>query len=523
MKTKIFTHLVLGILMVAFQRIQAQNILTDGDFSTTSAIGSYYFGYPPPNVWCTWQSSDVIANATVVDGVCNYQVYSSGSYTSDVQLVQAGFPLTLGHSYRLSFDVKADAARTFGVFLGENEGAWTSIIGYDRYIQYATSEWKTIEINFSASCVFAYHKLSFELGTLNINTYFDNISLIDNGPYPLTIGIIGTSLSGWDTDIDMVTSDEVHYTLSNYPLTSGFVKFRQDNSWCVNWGNSTFPSGIGYPYGPDIPVPVYGNYDISFNRLTGEYSFTCVSNCPAAIGILGTAVPPFFDWNTDVNMSTNDGIIYTLANYDFLAGEAKFRQDDSWDKNWGNSAFPGGTAVLNGSNIPVPAGTYNVTFNLSTGEYKFEIPGIGILGTALNGWNEDVDLQTSDGINYTLLNYAFTEGYVKFRQDNNWNINWGNVLFPIGYGYPNGPNIPVMAGTYDVFFNRLTGEYNFSATSCPIAGIQCPGDIYLGSSYESCGAYAYYEPVVAAANCGGSGVSITQTSGLASGSFFPVG
>jgi len=527
MKAKIFTSLILGMMFSSVTLCQAQNILTDGEFNTTTAINNYYNQTEPDNAWFSWQNWPINNNVTIVDGVCNYEVVTLGAEknTWDIQLIQKGFPLIQGHTYRLSFDVKADADRNFGLYLGENGGNWYSIIGYDKYTQFATTYWKTRTFNFVATAVFPSHKISFELGAEQVVTYFDNVMLVDMGVAVPSVGILGTSLNGWDVDVDLQTTDGITYTLLNYPLTAGFAKFRQDNSWNVNWGSNTFPSGFAYLYGPDIPIPILGNYDIIFNRLSGEYSFVCVSNCPASIGILGTAVPPNNNWDMDVNMGTVDGKTYTLKSYTFVDGEAKFRQDDSWNVNWGNNTFPTGTALSNGSNIPVKAGTYDVTFNIVTGNYSFEFPMIGVIGSALNGWDVDIDMLTTDGITYTLLNYPFIDGYAKFRQDNNWVVNWGAYTFPTGwafqYGYGN--DIPVPAGTYNVTFNRVTGEYSFVATSCPFPAIQCPWWVEENSEAGMCGAVIDYPPVVAAASCGGEGITIKQIEGLASGSLFPVG
>lgn len=525
MKAKIFTSLILGMLFLSVTLGQAQNILHDGGFNTTTIINTYIDGPAPNNVWYTWQNLQLKNNVTVVGGVCHYEVVtlSAEQKTYDIQLIQAGFPLIQGHTYRLSFDVKADANRSFGLFLGENGGTWANLIGYDKYAQFATTDWKTTTIDFVATAVFSSHKISFELGAEQITTYFDNIMLVDMGIIIPSIGVLGSALNGWDVDVDMQSTDGIKYTLLNYPLTAGFAKFRQDNSWDLNWGNINFPSGFAYQGGPDIPIPIMANYDIIFNRLTGEYSFVCVSNCPPSVGILGSAVPPDFSWDKDVNMGTIDGKIYTLKGYTFVDGEAKFRQDDNWNVNWGNNTFPKGTALSNGPNIPVKAGTYTVTFNSVTGDYSFDYPVIGIVGSALNGWDVDVDMQTTDGIAYTLKNFSFKDGEVKFRQDHEWATNWGDNTFPTGIGFPNGANIPVLVGTYDVTFNRITGAYNFVATTCPIAGIKCPEAVYMINSPGMCGAPVFYPPVVAAPNCGGAGISIVQTAGLPSGSFFPVG
>ncbi len=526
MKAKIFTQLVSVMLFVALPPGNAQELLIDGGFDSTTVIVPFPGDPAPPNIWCTYIGYPANASIYPENGicVCNFSEYDNpGYYTSDIQLVQAGFNLQQNHMYRLSYDVKADAERTYGLYLGEVFGSWTSLIGYDKYEQHATTEWQTVIIDFKTPLIFPYHKLSFELGTIAVTTYFDNISLTDLGPYTPSIGILGSSLSGWDTDVDMLSDDAIHYTVQLY-LSTGRVKFRQDDTWMVNWGNSEFPAGTGIQYGPDIMVTNPGTYDISFNRETGEYLFTCIDNCSAFIGVAGTAVPSYQEWNTDVNMLTYDGITYMLTAYHFTDGEAKFRKNDSWTENWGNNTFPSGTAITDGPPIPVTAGDYKVTFNILTGEYNFAFPSIGILGDALPGWwYDDIDLTTTDGITYTLTDYPFNQGEVKFRMENAWDVNWGGWGFPTGYGYQDGPNIPVPAGTYTVTFNRLTGEYAFTATSCPVPGVICPSFIYASTDPGLCGAYIYYPDVTPAPNCGGEGITVTQVSGLPSGSFFPTG
>lgn len=523
MKAKIFTLLVLGMMFSSISLCNAQNILYDGDFSTTTIINPYIDGPAPNNIWFTWQNLEIKNNVTVEGGVCKYDVasLSAEKKTDDIQLIQAGFPLIQGHSYRLSFDVKADTNRTFGLFLGENGGSWTSLIGYDKYVQFATTDWKTITIDFVVTNVFSSHKISFELGAEQIVTYFDNVMLIDMGIATPSIGILGTSLFGWDIDVVMQTLDGISYTLSNHPLIVGSVKFRQDYSWSINWGSDTFPLGIGIQGGPNIPILSNGNYDISFNRLTGDYSFACVSNCDTTFGIIGIIGDALNGWVDDVDMQSKDGINFILKNYTFKSGEAKFRQDNSWSVNWGSNTFPTGKAVLDGLNIPITAGTYDVTFNIVTGDYSFVPPSIGVLGTALIGWNDDIDLQSTDGITYTLKNYYFNYGEVKFRQDNSWDVNWGAETFPTGIGSQNGSNIPIPAGNYDVTFIKSTGEYNFTLVCFPT--IQCPSWVQANTDPGKCGAVVNYPDVIADVTCGDEQVIIKQTAGLASGSFFPIG
>lgn len=160
---------------------RSQNILFDGDFSQTTEVILFDDPTPPLNAWAYWVNfygNGSQANPIVVDGVCVYQIINPGDETWNVQLGQWGFPLAQGHNYQLSFDVRADEVRSFGVFLGEDGGFYTNLLA-DKYMQYATTQWQTISLEFEATSVFDLHKFSFELGGDNTTTYFDNVVLTD--------------------------------------------------------------------------------------------------------------------------------------------------------------------------------------------------------------------------------------------------------------------------------------------------------------------------------------------------------
>ena len=51
---------------------------------------------------------------------------------------------------------------------------------------------------------------------------------------------------------------------------------------------------------------------------------------------------------------------------------------------------------------------------------------------------------------------------MKFRADNAWDVDWGSNTPISGTGTQGGSNIPVsVAGTYDIWFNDITGNYIF--------------------------------------------------------------
>ena len=177
-----------------------------------------------------------------------------------------------------------------------------------------------------------------------------------------SIGIIG-DFSNWDNDVDMNTSDNITYTITNYYLPNTGLKFRQDNSWDNNWGGDTFPSGT--TSGNNIPV-TSGFYDISFNINTGAYSFTSVTGTDQNVSLIGD----FNSWS-DTGLSTLDNVTYTGSGLAITAGNVKFRRDGSWDVNYGNGGGGlSGTAAVNGADIAITDGNYDVSINIQTLAYS---------------------------------------------------------------------------------------------------------------------------------------------------------
>ncbi len=295
-----------------------------------------------------------------------------------------------------------------------------------------------------------------------------------------TVGLIGSATpGGWDTDTDMIqdATDTSVWTI-NVDLVNGEVKFRANDDWAQNWGSADFPVGVGIQDGPNIPV-FGGNYDVTFNHTTGDYTFILNS----AIGIIGDATPG--GWDEDTNMYTaEDGTFFITI--DLEVGAAKFRADDDWAVNWGSADFPMGIGTQDGANIEVgAAGTYFITLDTASGAYSFDdqvsYETVGIIGDATpGGWDMDTDMERSaDDPNQWSLFIELTDGEVKFRAEDDWIINWGSTEFPMGTAVSGGDNIPVTAGFYKIDFNSDSGEYSFAEvgnyTTVGIIGDATPG------------------------------------------------
>ena len=90
---------------------------------------------------------------------------------------------------------------------------------------------------------------------------------------------------------------------------------------------------------------------------------------------------------------------------------------------------------------------------------------------AFNGWNAgdtQYDMTEIAPHNWFIGGVVLTAGELKFNADDAWTDSWGNPDANIGdknYGKTiyNAGNMNVPAGTYDVFFNDITGEFVFQS------------------------------------------------------------
>ncbi len=185
-----------------------------------------------------------------------------------------------------------------------------------------------------------------------------------------------------------------------------------------------------------------------------------------SVGLIGSATPGGWDNETPMTQLTDS--TWTL-DITLTTAACKFRANNNWDLSWGDKAFPKGigSSTPGSPDIPVFAGDYTVTFNSHSGEYYFDVDSnIGIIGDATpGGWDNDTDMyiDPSDTNQYYIV-IDLTNNNAKFRQDDDWAINWGSTDFPEGIAVLGSPdNIPIAAaGRYRVDFNKATGAYKFT-------------------------------------------------------------
>lgn len=125
---------------------------------------------------------------------------------------------------------------------------------------------------------------------------------------------------------------------------------------------------------------------------------------------------------------------------------------------------------------------YTFTANFSTMSYEWtkldnqeptEYKKIGLIGD-FNGWGADFELTQLEKAPHNWICTFSVDGdsMIKFRADADWAVNWGAGEYDGAIdlsiqnsetGVQNGKNLKIHAGTYNVFFNDITGQFVFKA------------------------------------------------------------
>ena len=152
-------------------------------------------------------------------------------------------------------------------------------------------------------------------------------------------------------------------------------------------------------------------------------------------------------WKHSDVLNSEDGVHYT--GYMYLNQNGfKFCTQKNWDgTNYGGAFF--GESEDN-IMMTQEAGFYQVDVDLSAKTYTLTPFTIGIIGNATpKGWDGDTNMTYNPEERcWELKDVTLTDGEMKFRHTNDWNLSWGGELDNLTT--QNGPNIAVAAGTYDI-------------------------------------------------------------------------
>ena len=228
-----------------------------------------------------------------------------------------------------------------------------------------------------------------------------------------------------------------------------------------------------------------GIYQITINMMDYTYSIKQISPEYYLVG----ALQSWSDQNMSCLMTAESAMVQSFTTK--WTGDANMKiwlgsDFGKWNNAFGSASGDGVSAAegklkANGGAIVCPEKNayYTFTADFSTMTYKWtklanqnptEFEYVGLIGVG-GKWSDgdDIDLKQVAPHNWYLAKQEIPAGGLKIRADHKWRDdgNWG---FGEGQNYENkgtlitsggSGNIPVPAGTYNIYFNDITGAYAF--------------------------------------------------------------
>ena len=188
-----------------------------------------------------------------------------------------------------------------------------------------------------------------------------NTSLLTYTMEAYAWGLVGdATTNSWDgPDMPMSYDSYSDTWKAVVTLGDGEMKFRFNNDWALNYGDDG-ADGTLETGGANIAVTA-GNYLVTLDLNNLVYTIEPID----IWGLVGDAAPNSWDGPNErftPDFGT-DGIWY-LNGVTLTDGEIKFRTNDSWDVNYGDTGNDG-SLEAGGDNIPVTAGTYDIVLDFS--------------------------------------------------------------------------------------------------------------------------------------------------------------
>lgn len=228
-----------------------------------------------------------------------------------------------------------------------------------------------------------------------------------------------------------------------------------------------------------------GTYQMTINMMDYTYSIKQISPEYYLVG----ALQSWSDENMSCLMTAETAMVQNFTTK--WTGDANLKiwlgsDFGKWDNAFGSASGDGESAAegklkANGGAIVCPEkdAYYTFTADFSTMTYKWtklanqnptEFEYVGLIGVG-GKWSDgdDIDLKQVAPHNWYLAKQEIPAGGLKIRADHKWRDdgNWG---FAEGQNYENkgtlitsggSSNISVPAGTYNIYFNDITGAYAF--------------------------------------------------------------
>lgn len=208
----------------------------------------------------------------------------------------------------------------------------------------------------------------------NVDVVYSDPITLRVTPYTIVIVYpqlqVPGSYQGWNP----ADNTTVIFSAKSNNRYEGYIYFKDDNteykytvgpSWAENYGDNG-GDGTLERDGANIKAGPAGVYRLRVNMNDKTHD-----NLRTEWGLIGSATPD--GWNSDQNMTFDPATNKWTITLDLVAGEIKFRANDSWDVNLGDDGL-NKSLEYNGANIPIAdPGNYTIDLILNRAIYTYNI------------------------------------------------------------------------------------------------------------------------------------------------------
>lgn len=169
--------------------------------------------------------------------------------------------------------------------------------------------------------------------------------------------------NGWNAGASQTLISDNGIEFTGFAHLNGEFKFADTTDWSgLNYGNSG-TEGVLTTDGSagNLNAPADALYWAKVDIAELTYTLTEIS----AVGLVGDATPG--GWDNDTHLTPSADFLTWTATVTLKDGQFKFRFNNGWDINLGGSLDD---LTSGGDNLPVSAGNYLVTLNLSSRPYS---------------------------------------------------------------------------------------------------------------------------------------------------------
>ena len=176
---------------------------------------------------------------------------------------------------------------------------------------------------------------------------------------PYSLGIVGSGFNDWGNggpDAQFHYDYTTNTFKAGVKLLDGEIKIRLNNDWGTNYGGS----GGTLATGGDNIATTAGFYTVTVDLKNNTYSIDAAD----IYGIVGSGYNDWGNGGPDFSFTEVNPGIFVADNVTLLAGEIKFRLNEDWGTNYGDTGADG---ILDngGDNIATTAGKFEIKLDFT--------------------------------------------------------------------------------------------------------------------------------------------------------------